>query len=228
MKLNKVKVNGRRLYCVTWPKIGTGRNRKHFNDKPEAETFLELKKIEQTNYGTAGMAFTNHQRSEYLECAEKLRPYGMTLRDAVSFYLPHLQATNRSCTAAELVTELLSVKEADGASQRYLSDLRSRLGQFAAHFNGKPVAEITATEVDQWLRSLSDMTTGKPLAATSRNNFRRVLIVALNFARERGYCVFNAAKKSAKAKVVEKPVGILAVEQTARLLEGHPLSLCRS
>jgi integrase len=217
-KLSKVMVNRRRFYCVTWPRVGTGRNRQHFADKAEAETFLGQKQIEQANYGTAGMAFDEKQRAEYLECVDKLTPFGKNLRDAVAFYLPHLHATNRSCTAAQLVDELLKIKAADGASARYLGDLRSRLGQFAAHFNGKSVAEITGTEVDHWLRSLSD-STGKPLAATTRNNFRRVLIVALNFARERGYCVNNPAEKTAKAKEIETPVGILTVEQTARLIE---------
>ncbi len=218
-KLSKVKVNGRQFFCVTWPKIGNGRNRRFFKDRSEAETFLQSKRIEQENYGTAGTSFNERQRAEYLECAESLKPFNVTIRDAVNFYLPHLHATKRTCTAAELVDELLKVKEADGASERYLSDLRSRLTQFAECFNGKPVAEITAPEVDQWLRSLSDKETGKRLAATTRNNFRRVLIVAFNFAREHGYSAGNPAEKTARAKVIESAIGILTVEDTAHLLE---------
>ena len=34
----------------------------------------------------------------------------------------------------ELAAELLPAKESDGASKRYLQDLRSRLGQFSATF----------------------------------------------------------------------------------------------
>jgi integrase len=97
--------------------------------------------------------------------------------------------------------------------------LRSRLGQFSESFDGKPVAEITAAEVDQWLRSLSDKETGNRLAATTRNNFRRVLIVAFNFARERGYSAGNPVEKAARAKVIESAIGILTVEDTAHLLE---------
>jgi integrase len=223
-KLTKVKVNDRPMFCVTWPKLGTGRNRRFFKEKPDAQTFLQSKAIEQKNYGVAGTSFTERQRSEYLEASEKLKPFGKTIRDAVSFYLPHLLATNRTCNAVELVDELLKVKAADGASERYLGDLRSRLGQFAAQFNGKPVSEITSTEVDEWLRTLSDAN-GRRLAATTRNNFRRVLIVAFNFASERGYCVDNAAEKSAKAKPVESPIGILTIDQTARLLESAPAEL---
>ena len=220
IKLSKVKVGNRqRLWCVTWPKIGKGRNRQFFKDKTEAETVLQQKLVEQENYGTAGTSFNERQRAEYLECTEKLQPFGMTIRDAVNFYLPHLHATKRTCTAAELVDEILKVKEADGASERYLSDLRSRLGQFSESFDGKPVAEFTSAEVDEWLRSLSDSESGKRLAATTRNNFRRVLIVAFNFARERGYSAGNPAEKSAKAKVIEGTIGILTAEETARLLE---------
>jgi integrase len=224
-KLSKVKVNGRVYWCVTWPRIGKGRHRQFFKDKSEAETLLQQKLTLQENYGTAGLSFNDRQRAEYLECAEKLQPFGVSLRDAVDFYLPHLQATKRSCTAAELVDELLQAKEADGASARYLSDLSSRLSQFAAVFDGKPVAGITTPQIDEWLRSLSDKDTGKRLSPVTRNNFRRVLIVAFNFALGRGYCAGNPAEESAKAKEIQSAPGILSVEETARLLESASAEL---
>jgi integrase len=248
IKLGKVKVgNGQRLWCVTWPKIGKGRNRQFFKDKTEAETVLQQKLVEQENQGRSGLSFNERQRSEYLECAEKLQHVsvcqdkdcktcadylkpagnvlGATIRDAVNFYLPHLHATKRTCTATELVDELLEVKEADGASERYRSDLRSRLTQFSDSFDGKPVSEITSTQIDEWLRSRSGKETGKRLAPVTRNNFRRVLIVAFNFARERGYCIGNPAEKTARAKIVEGTIGILNVDQTARLLESASAEL---
>jgi integrase len=218
-KLTEVTIEKEGFYCVTWPKLDKGRNRRFFKSKAEAKSFLQQKLVEQQNYGTAGMAFTERQRAEYLECAEKLGPFNVTLRDAVNFYLPHLEATNRTCTAAELVAEILKAKKTDGASARYLSDLKSRLTQFSKSFDGKPVAEITSTDVDQWLRGLSDTETGTPLAPTTRNNFRRVLIVAFNFARDHGYCVANPAAKSAKAKQIDAAAGILSVEEMSRLLE---------
>jgi len=224
-KLSRVKVNGRTMWCVTWPRIGKGRHRQFFKDKTEAETVLQQKLVEQQNYGTAGLSFNDRQRAEYLDCAEKLHPFGVTIRDAVNFYLPHLQASNRTCTAAELVDELLKVKQADGASKRYLNDLQSRLTRFSEGFDGKPVAEITALQIDEWLRSLTDKETGRRLSPVTRNNFRRVLITAFNFALGRGYCAGNPAEQSARAKEVASPVGILTVDQTARLLESAAAEL---
>src|SRR5215467_11874279 len=201
-KVSKVKINGKPFWCVTWPKIGKGRNRQFFKHKAEAETLLQQKLVEQENYGIAGVSFSERHRAEYLECTEALQPFGATIRDAVKFYIPHLQAMKRSCTAAQLVDEFLEVKEADGASERYLGDLRSRLNHFAEIFDGKAIAEITSKELDEWLRNLSERETGKRLSPITRNNFRRLLIVAFNFARDRGYCVENPAVKTAKAKVV--------------------------
>jgi hypothetical protein len=56
-KLTKVKINGCPFWCVTWPKIGKGRNRQFFKDKTEAATVLQQKLIEQENYGIAGVSF---------------------------------------------------------------------------------------------------------------------------------------------------------------------------
>ena len=117
------------FYCVTWPKIGTGRNRRFFKNKREAGAFLHSKQIERENYGTAGTSFTERRRAEYMECAEALRPFNATIRQAVNFCLPHLHASNRACSAAQLVDELLKIKEADGASERYLD----AIGRSKAH-----------------------------------------------------------------------------------------------
>ncbi len=224
--LTKTKINGIPYYCVTWPKGAHGRNRQFFRQKSSAETLLAQKLAEKENYGIAGVSFNEQHRAEYLECSELLKDYPKaTIRDAMRLYLVHLQAAKRTCTAAELVTELLEAKKADGASQRYVGDLSSRLTQFSNVFDGKPVAEITSTDIDQWLRNLSGRKTGKRLAATTRNNFRRVLVVAFNFARERGYCTGNPAEKTARAKVIETAVGILSVEQTEKLLESASSTL---
>jgi integrase len=217
-KLTEETRDGEPIYCVQWPRLPKGRNRQYFKEKIEAETFLKQKLAEQRNYGITGSDFSLRQRAEYLECADKLTPFNATLRDAVNFYLPHLEATNRSCTVKQLVDEILSGKKADRASKRYVRDLKNRLTQFARSFEGKSVAEITTTDIDQWLRGLASLK-GKPVAATTRNNFRRILNVAFNFARDRGYCTSNPAAKSAKAKVIGAAAGILTAEQMSRLLE---------
>jgi integrase len=219
LRITKAKVRrGKawdRYYCVVVPKLGGGRTRRFFKfdeeGKQEAETFLDISKTQQQNYGTAALSLSPHQRAEYLWCCDALKPYDCTLREAVAFIMPHLKARNRTCTVKDLIAEISKVKKADGSSARYLEDIESRLGQFEQVFGSKNVSAVHSKEVDDWLRSLS-------VAATTRNNFRRVLIVAFNFAKQRGYCIDNPAKQSAKAKEIESPVGILSVNQLSRLI----------
>jgi integrase len=220
LRITKAKVRRgkaiQKYWCVVVPKLGGGRTRRFFDftdeGRKEAETLLGISKTQQINYGTAALTLSPAERAEYMECREALKPYGATLRDAIRFYLPHLKARNRASTVKELVKELLGVKTADGASERYLGDLRSRLNQFADSFEKRNVASITGPEVDKWLRALA-------VAPITRNNFRRVLIVLFNFAKAQGYCVENPAKSSAEAKEIAGDVEIFTVPEIVALLE---------
>jgi integrase len=184
-------------FVVNYRKNGK-RAREFFETKKAAASFAQLKNNELLIGETEG--------------AKQLAAFGKTIADAIAFYLPHLHARNRPCTFRELAAELLPAKESDGASKRYLQDLRSRLGQFSATFADRPVSEIQGHEIDDWLRHLN-------VAPVTRNNFRRVLRTAFNFAKARNYCVGNPALSAAKAKEIEGTVGILTVAETARLLE---------
>src|SRR5439155_2363382 len=106
----------------------------------------------------------------------------------------------------------VTAKEKDGASQRHLDDLCSRLKKFAKNFDVQMVATITNAEIDDWLRSLK-------VSAVTRNHYRRLIVLAFNFAVQRGYATENPAEKTAKAKEPKADIGILSVTQAARLLE---------
>jgi integrase len=123
-----------------------------------------------------------------------------------------LAASEKSCTAVQLVRELVAAKESDGASARHVSDLRSRLNIFAEKFDGQMVATITTKAIDHWLRSLN-------VSAVTRNHYRRLLVLAFNFAVRQGYALDNPAAKTDKAKERGGDIGILTVAQAARLLE---------
>jgi integrase len=188
------------------------RKRSFFETREQANAFASFKNAELRKYGAAGSEFSSRLREEAAECVERLSRHGKTLTDATDFLVAHLKASERSITAAELVPQLIKAKEADGMSKRYIEDLRSRLPRFAEKFDGQMIATITATEIDNWLRAL-------PVGPTTRNNFRRMLVMMFNHAIANGYATSNPAENTAKAKVVDSAPGILTVQQTARLLE---------
>jgi integrase len=212
LALTKTKVNGQRYYCVTIPKIGGGRNRRFFKDKPEAETFIRLAKVQQENYGTAALSISDAVRVEAIQCGELLQPYGKTLRDAAKFYLAHLKAVTGSRKVREVVADLLAARAGDGMSPRYLGDLRVRLGRFVRSFGEEMIAGISASRIDQWLRGLR-------VGAVTRNTFRRRLAVLFSFAKRRGYVTENPIADVERARERETEIEILSVNEMARLLE---------
>lgn len=212
LKVIKTSVRGQAKWCVRVPSLNGKRSRRFFDSKQDAETFLQLKKTEQANYGVRGVSLTEQQRGDYLAAIERLKPFGMTVLQAVEMLLPSLEAREKSCTFSDLVVGLLKSKAADGASERYLKDLRTRLNIFAACFPEEMVTSFTTARIDDWLRGL-------PHTAVTRNNYRRLLGVLFNYAIQRGYARANPITASSKAKQIDKPPGILTVEQAARLLE---------
>jgi integrase len=212
LALTKTKVNGRRYYCVTLPKLGGGRNRRFFKDKAEAQTFMRLAEVQQENYGTAALSMSDALRVEAIECSELLQPYGKTLRDAAKFYVAHLKAITGSRKVSEVVTDLLAARTADGMSVRYLRDLRARLGRFVQSFGEEMIAGIGAPRIDEWLRSLG-------VGPVTRNTYRLRLSVLFSFAKRRGYATENPVADVERAKERETEIAILSVTELARLLE---------
>ena len=188
------------------------RKRKFFETEAQAKSFATFKNAELRRNGIFHAEFPERLRVMAQNAVEQLRPFGRTIDDAVAHYVAHLKASEKSCTAVQLVKELLAAKKTDGVSERHLGDLRYRLSVFANAFDGKPVATITRAEIDDWLRSL-------PVSPLTRNNYRQRTALAFNFAMRRGYATSNPAEGAAKAKVVSEPPGILSVNEAARLLE---------
>ena len=197
-------------FVVNYREAGK-RKRSFFETKEQAESFVAFKNAELKRNGVEGAEFPTALRVMAQNAVEALKPFGKTIADSVQHYVAHLKASEKSCTAVQLVKELIAAKERDGASVRHISDLRSRLNIFAEKFNGEPVATITAAEIDDWLRSL-------PVSAVTRNHYRRLIVLAFNFAIGRGYATSNPAKETAKAREPKTKPGIFTVEQATALL----------
>jgi integrase len=197
-------------FVVNYREAGK-RKRSFFETKEQAESFVAFKNAELKRNGVEGAEFPTALRVMAQNAVEALKPFGKTIADSVQHYVAHLKASEKSCTAVQLVKELIAAKERDGASVRHISDLRSRLNIFAEKFNGEPVATITTAEIDDWLRSL-------PVSAVTRNHYRRLIVLAFNFAIGRGYAASNPAKETAKAREPKTKPGIFTVEQATALL----------
>ena len=201
-------------FVVNYREAGK-RKRTFFENKEAANSFVAFKNAELKQNGIEHAEFPTSLRVMAQECKDALSAYGKTIQDATEFFIAHLKASEKSCTAVQLVKELLKAKKADGVGERHLSDLDYRLRYFAEEFDGKLVAEITSADIDDWLRSLN-------VGAQTRNHYRANVLQAFNFAVRHGYAPINPVEGAAKAKVVGGRPGILTVEQASALLANVP------
>jgi site-specific recombinase XerD len=133
--------------------------------------------------------------------------------EAAREYAARRELSLKSETVKNAVSSFLKTKQDDQARPRYLQELRSRLRRFARDFAERKVADLSAGELDSWLRDLGQ----SPL---SRNTFHLRLHSLFEYCRIRGWLEVNPLQNVRRAKISQdSAIGILKVEEVARLLE---------
>jgi len=182
-----------------------------FKTKKEAENWAEEREAESLAEG-ADRTLTERERSAVIETRGRLAELGVELRTAVELAIEQYELARKSCTVSELVDRVIAERERAGLSDRYIRDMRSRLGRFREDFGERAIATITRDEIADWLHALDR-------APRTKNNFRRILVVMFSDAVESGYLVDNPAVKVKQVKVVESEVGVLTPKEMKDLLE---------
>ena len=213
---SKLKVVPYRHNRVGWTITGhyvNGKRVRHFFEtRDAADAYLHELRVKNENLGTKAAGIDPKLHVMAVEFSERLKPYGQTIAGASEFYIRHAEAARRSCKIEELMAKTLNVKKADGKSASYVRSMTTIFNRFGKSFAGRLVSEISAAEIDDWLRAI-------PLGPLTRNNHRRVLATLFNYARLRRYCTENPVLETTKAKIKAKPVEVLTPEQTRKLLE---------
>src|SRR5450755_4276497 len=96
LKLAATRVNGKRFWQVTAPKLGGGRNRRTFKDREQAKGYYDLAKAQIQDFGNAAMSISDALRAEAVKCSEQLEPFGKTIAEATRFYVDHLNDISSS------------------------------------------------------------------------------------------------------------------------------------
>jgi integrase len=215
-----VRIKGKLLYQIYAGSKLVERNgkmvrvldRRTYADRNEAESAAELLRIQKINYGLAAMSISERLRSEAIEAQRLLEPHSISLLEAVRSFVSNLEAVKKSREVTAAVADYIAGAETDGRSTRYIGDLRHRLGRFSKDFAKRPLASVTTTDLENWLRSLG-------LGAVSRNSYRRRLSSLFTYSVDRGWCSGNPASKVTIARERETPIGILSPEEFSNLLE---------
>lgn len=195
---------------IALDRIASGQTKALSLTNADAEAYI-LAKRELSGIGQHGVPLLEAVR-EY-RAAMLLLKGSATLNEAVRFFLSNGSADLPKKTPAEVQSEMIKAKTADGLSAVHLRDLGFRLDRFAEKFTG-PIAEITTAQIEDWLR---DLGTGP----RNRNNFAAVITNLFRFARKRGYLTRDratAADSLQRAKAKGAPIEIFTPDEVAAML----------
>ncbi len=170
------------------------------------QTFADYKSARQAAVETADnlsegkpdmLVLAGQELLVYRRAMRVLQPIGASLDTAAIRFVELMQRNNGDCVnnmtappqragesvkpklVAEVLKELLAVKQEKGRSHLYLIDLRVRLTRFAEAM-ARPLCDVTAADIDGFLRSLD-------VSARSQNNFRATIGTLFRFGQARGY-----------------------------------------
>jgi hypothetical protein len=148
--------------------------RRFFRTKAQAETEADQLRALRRDAGASALSLSAADRIDAEAALSLLTPHHRTLREAAEFFIKHLGIVESAKKVSELVDELVVNKLRDGASARYVKDLRSRLNIFAASFPETNMTDLSTAAIDDWLRNL-------PHSGTTRNNYRRLVSVLFRY-----------------------------------------------
>lgn len=151
MKIKEVIKNGRAMFRVNDPHgPGRKRQRRFFRTRQEADAYIRRRRATVREFGIHFATFTPAQQAELATQLERLQRLGWTLGRAVEF----IEAHGKTPPAARLETvarAFLLAKQAAACRPRYLRTLRASLERFLAGRREKPIAEVTAHEIREYI-----------------------------------------------------------------------------
>jgi integrase len=185
----------RRPFIVAYPSLSIdGRrtsNRRKFSDFGSATAFAQEREIASENHGR--QFATELTRDEIAAVSgwrvESARLVGMgvavpDLAEIIREGVARLSESPDGRTINEqLVQEFIEHKKDRRIGSRQQIDYASRLGRFRVAFEGRALASIATTELDQWLTSLRQRTvtksgpheSDKPVSPQTRKHYRAAL-----------------------------------------------------
>lgn len=211
----ETRVNGRVYpqHTVTYYS-GNKRVRKNYGALEEAKAEAELIATKLANGENDALKLTSSDRAIYVSALEDLKPLnvpltvavsdyvaasqrlpsGVTIKDAVDFFLRRNPSGFPKKTVEEVTGELIAAKTQAGRSELHIRDLESRLGAFGRSMQ-MPISEVTGSMIQAYLDGLK-------FSGRTRRNHLRHISTLFRFATRRKYLTKDALEE---LEAVEKP-----------------------
>ena len=221
--------NGKTGFMLAYKQDGK-RKFDSYGDEATAIQEANTKARQLSTLGVKAAQLTDDDLRACVTAMDAVKPLGISLTDAVSRFVEAFNIAGDVVAAAkfykarkkpvtpklvaDVVAEMISVKELHGASKRYLQDLGNRLKRFAADFT-KNAFSVTTADIQAWLDN-------QHFAAENYMSFRRVINVLFVFAVRRGYAHDNPVLDVENVKVKHGETQIFTPQEIAKLLAAAP------
>jgi hypothetical protein len=152
--------------------------RKQFVDRPDAERFAALKRVEMENKGRAQqMILSTLTQEQHDRAADAFARLGTTytIAEVVDFFLRHHRPPEFTIRAKKALTIYLDDKERDGVRDRTIVSLSSVVKLFINAHDDPWIHEVTASDVESFLRGLRGKDRTTKATRKTWNNYRNDL-----------------------------------------------------
>jgi integrase len=215
----KVKKAAKPNSGKVWYIIGRPNGRRiraWFPSKEAAQAEATERNIAMRKLGKNAVALDAVLAETARDGATRLKPFGKTLKDAIDFYLLHLNNLRHSITATEL--ETLTIAEFDRRlkeeeiSKKHYTSMRETLRKFVTKYGDTQISTLTGAEIKAWLAGL-------PLVAKTRSRHFGYLNNALTIATKANALAANPLEGLEPFRVKRKTkVEILTPEEMKAFL----------
>ncbi len=187
------------------------RRRKFFRTKVAANEHAALAQRHRDKHGETGLLLSQQQLLEAEECFKRLKPHGVSLNHAVSYFIDRAQPDGGRKAVREVVSELLKQKERAGVRPKYLKELTCKFSRFCGKFGDRAITDIVPSEMSEWLYGLSSN-------KQTVKNYRREIGLVFNFAVSQKWCKENPILRTVRPIVPGTKPGVFKAIDAYRLL----------
>ncbi len=191
-------------HAVFYPGPDGKRKRKYFANETDALDFREKRIKELGLNGSTIGTITDDERSA-LTCwrsfaADKAAPDLLVM---IRDYIRTWNEKNDSSTIAKALDRYIEHQEAEGASDRHVAALKSRIGRLTEVHGDMLVANLDEGKFADWLNGLRGTRQdklGEKLGMVTRDNLKKTCRSFFTFCIARGWSSINPVPKPAKKR----------------------------
>jgi integrase len=198
-------------WVVDLRRYGKG-SRLFFDTEEEARMTAKIEANKLMNEGLRASQVEPGLREEAIRCQELLKGCGVSLTDAVGFYLKNAPRKG-SKTLQEAVELFLASRVKKVNRDRSVATYKSHLEALITGLMcGHPlIHEVTTQKIEKYFE-------GKKLAPKTINNHLGTLKTFFEFCLKHEWCAQNPAEPLEKAKIDRKTVGVFTPAEARKLL----------